>query len=73
MKESSLLFLSISQEFISALERNAINIADTNFTEPRRLCEEFGLMELAAKLSEFPPSMNIKERRSRRCRDTRTD
>jgi hypothetical protein len=43
------------------LEGNAINITDTNFTELDRLCEEFGFTELAAKLSEFRPSMDFKE------------
>jgi hypothetical protein len=53
--------LSIFREFLSALEGNAINITDTNFTELHRLCEEFGFSELAAKLSEFRPSMDSKE------------
>jgi hypothetical protein len=53
--------LSIFQEFLSALEGNPINITDTNFTELDRLCKEFGFSELAAKLSEFRPSMNFKE------------
>jgi hypothetical protein len=53
--------LSIFREFISALEANAINITDTNFTELNRLCGEFGFTELAAKLSEFRPSMDFKE------------
>jgi hypothetical protein len=45
--------LSIFREFISALEGNAINITDTNFTELQRLCKEFGFSELAPKLSKF--------------------
>jgi hypothetical protein len=53
--------LSIFREFISALEGNAINITNTNFTELDRLCKEFGFSEIAAKLSEFRPSMNFKE------------
>jgi hypothetical protein len=50
--------LSIFREFLSALEGNAINITDTNFTELDRLCTEFDFIELAAKLSEFRPSMD---------------
>jgi hypothetical protein len=57
--------LSIFREFISALEGNAINITDTNFTELHRLCLEFGFSELAAKLSEFRPSINFKEAETR--------
>jgi hypothetical protein len=53
--------LSIFREFLSALEGNAINITDTNFTELRQLCEEFDFSELSAKLSEFRPSMDFKE------------
>jgi hypothetical protein len=53
--------LSIFREFLSALEGNAINITDTNFTELDRLCEEFSFTELAEKLSEFCPSMDFKE------------
>jgi hypothetical protein len=40
------------------LDRNAIKITDPNFSE----LEEFHFMELAAKLSDFHPSMNFKER-----------
>jgi hypothetical protein len=36
------VYLSIFREFLSALEGNAINITNTNFTELHRLCEEFG-------------------------------
>jgi hypothetical protein len=53
--------LSVFREFISALEGNAINITDTNFTELQRLCEEFGFSEIAAKFSEFRPLMDFKE------------
>jgi hypothetical protein len=53
--------LSIFREFISALKGNAIKITNTNFTELHRLCDEFGFSELAAKLSEFRPSMDFKE------------
>jgi chromosome segregation ATPase len=53
--------LSIFREFISALEGNAINITDTNFTELQRLCDEFSFQELSAKLSEFRSSMDFKE------------
>jgi hypothetical protein len=53
--------LSIFREFLSALEGNAINITDTNFTELDRLCNEFGFTEVAAKLSEFRPLMDFKE------------
>jgi hypothetical protein len=38
-----------------------INITDTNFTELYRLCKKFVFTELAAKFSEFCPSMNFKE------------
>jgi hypothetical protein len=57
----SLVSLSIFREFLSALEGNAINITDTNFPELQRLCDEFGFSELAAKLSEFRPSMDFKK------------
>jgi hypothetical protein len=53
--------LSIFQDFISALEGNAVKITDTNFTEFQRLCEEFGFKGFAARLSEFRPSMDFKE------------
>jgi hypothetical protein len=53
--------LSVFREFISALEGNVIKITTTNFTELDRLCVEFGLTEIAAKLSEFRPSMAFKE------------
>jgi hypothetical protein len=53
--------LSTFREFLSALEGNTINITDTNFRELHRLCNEFGFSELAAKLSEFRPSMDFKE------------
>jgi FtsZ-binding cell division protein ZapB len=43
------------------LDGNAINITDTNFTELLRLCEEFAFSELAAKLSEFCPSIDFRE------------
>jgi hypothetical protein len=56
--------LSIFREFISALEGNAINITNTNFTELQQLCEEFGFSEFATKLSKFiPPSNDSQERR----------
>jgi hypothetical protein len=61
----NLLFLSpFFREFISALEGNAINITDTNYTKLQQLCEEFGFSELAAKLSAFHLSMNFKESES---------
>jgi hypothetical protein len=47
--------------FLSALDGNAIKITDTNFTELKQLCDEFGFTELATKLSEFRPSMDLKE------------
>jgi uncharacterized coiled-coil protein SlyX len=53
--------LSIFRDFISALEGNSIKITDTNFTELHQLCKEFGFTELAAKISEFRPSMDFKE------------
>jgi hypothetical protein len=40
---------------------NAIKITDTNYTELEQFCEDFGFMELAAKLSEFRPLMDFKE------------
>jgi hypothetical protein len=52
--QSSLsLSLSIFQEFVAALERDAVKITDTNFTELSQLCEELGFAEFAAKLSKF--------------------
>jgi uncharacterized coiled-coil protein SlyX len=56
--------LSIFREFLSAFEGNAINLTSTNFTELDRLCNEFGFSELSAKLSEFRPSIDFKERES---------
>jgi hypothetical protein len=53
--------LSTFREFLSALKGNAINITDTNYTELDRLCNEFGFTEVAAKLSEFRPSIDFKE------------
>jgi FtsZ-binding cell division protein ZapB len=53
--------LSIFREFLSALDGNAIKITDTNLTELHRLCREFGFTEIAAKLSEFRPSMDFKK------------
>jgi hypothetical protein len=53
--------LATFQGSISAFEENIINITDTNFTEIHRLCESFGFSEIAAKLSEFLFSMNLKE------------
>jgi hypothetical protein len=53
--------LSIFRQFYLRIGRNAIKITDTNYTELERLCEEFGFSELAAKLSEFRPSMDFKE------------
>jgi hypothetical protein len=47
--------------FLSALDGNAIKITDTNFTELDWLCDEFGFTELATKLSEFRPSIDLKE------------
>jgi hypothetical protein len=58
------LLAGFSLLFLSALDRNAIKITDTNFTdftELDRLCDEFGFTELATKLSEFRPSMDLKE------------
>jgi hypothetical protein len=43
------------------LDGNAIKITGTNFTELDWLCDEFGFTELATKLSEFRPSMELKE------------
>jgi hypothetical protein len=54
--------LSMFPKFASTLKGNAINIMDTNVTELERLCEEFDFAEIAAKLSEFRPSMDFKER-----------
>jgi hypothetical protein len=49
------------REFVSALEGNAVEITDTNFTGLQRLCEEFGFSDFAAKLSEFRPSTGFQE------------
>jgi FtsZ-binding cell division protein ZapB len=57
----SSVFISVFGEFVSALEENVINITNTNFTEFHRLCDEFAFSEIAAKLSEFRPSMDFKE------------
>jgi predicted nuclease with TOPRIM domain len=53
--------LSLFREFLSAFEGNTIKTTDTHCTELYRLCKEFGFTELAAKLSEFRPSMDFKE------------
>jgi hypothetical protein len=53
--------LSIFRELISALKGNAINLTGTNFAEFHRLCEEFGFMEIAAKLSGSRLLMNFIE------------
>jgi hypothetical protein len=55
---SLLLSLSIFREFICALAGNAIKITDPNFIK----LEEFCFTELAAKLSNFPLSINFTER-----------
>jgi predicted methyltransferase len=65
--------LSIFREFISALEGNAINITDTNFTELDLLCDEFDSSELAAKLSEFRPSMKLKKAEGEAETETETE
>jgi hypothetical protein len=43
------------------LDGNAIKITDTNYTELEWLCDEFGFSELAAKLSDFHPSIVFKK------------
>jgi predicted RNase H-like nuclease (RuvC/YqgF family) len=43
------------------LAGKAIKITDTNYTELKQLCDEFGFSELAATLSKFRPSMDFKE------------
>jgi hypothetical protein len=43
------------------LNGNAIKITETNFTELDWLCDEFGFTELATKLSQFRPSMDLKK------------
>jgi hypothetical protein len=53
--------LSIFQEFLSAFDGKPSKITDTNFTELDRLCKEFGFSELAAKLSDFHPSIDFKK------------
>jgi hypothetical protein len=53
--------LSIFWEFFSALEGKAITITGTNFAELKLLCEEFGFVEFAVKLSDFRPSKDFKE------------
>jgi septal ring factor EnvC (AmiA/AmiB activator) len=57
----SSVHLAIFQEFVSALEGKMVNITETNFTELKQLCEEFGFNKIAAKLSEFRSSMGLKE------------
>jgi hypothetical protein len=52
--------LSIFREFVSALKGKPLKIADTNFTELDRLCEEFGFDELSSKLSQFRPFLGLK-------------
>jgi hypothetical protein len=42
--------LSVFQDFLSALEGNAVKIKDTNLTGLERLCSEFGFSEFAGKL-----------------------
>jgi hypothetical protein len=61
--------LFIFREFLSTLKGNAINITDTNFTELHRLSKEFGFSQLAAKLSEFRPSMDSKESKDAEIRE----
>jgi hypothetical protein len=51
----------ILRELISALDGNAINITDTNYTELQQLSTEFGFSGISAKLSEFRSSMDLKE------------
>jgi uncharacterized coiled-coil protein SlyX len=53
--------LSVFQDFLSALEGNAIKITDTNLTGLEGLCGEFGFTELTGKLSEFRSSTNFRE------------
>jgi hypothetical protein len=43
------------------LDENAIKIKDPNFIELEQFCEDFGFMELGVKLSDFRPSINLKE------------
>jgi hypothetical protein len=54
------LSLSVFRQFIALLERNVIDLTDTNLTEFEPLSEEFVVSELASKLSEFHSSMSFK-------------
>jgi hypothetical protein len=58
---SSSVTLSVFQDFLSALEGNAIKITDTNLTGLEGLCGEFGFTELTGKLSEFCSLTSFKE------------
>jgi hypothetical protein len=49
----NIVSLSILGKFISTLEGNEINLTVTNDPEPQQLSDEFGLTEIAGRLSEF--------------------
>jgi hypothetical protein len=55
------LFTGFNLLFLSVLDGNTIKITDTCFIQLQQLCDEFGFTELATKLSEFHPSMDLKE------------
>jgi hypothetical protein len=59
--------------FPSALDGNAIKITHTNFTERDWLCDEFGFTELATKLSEFRPSIDLKEAEAEEAEEAETE
>jgi hypothetical protein len=59
----SSVMLSIFRDFVSELERAAVNITDTNFTGVQRLCEEFGFDEFGATYSKSGPRWASKEPR----------
>jgi uncharacterized coiled-coil protein SlyX len=48
--------LTLFRQFVSALEGNTIEITSANLSGLTQLCEEFGLEELRAKLSQSPPA-----------------
>jgi hypothetical protein len=43
------------------LDGNEIKIKDPDFIELEQFCEDFGFTELGVKLSDFRPSINLKE------------
>jgi hypothetical protein len=53
--------VDIFQQFVSALERNEVEITDTNIDGLFQLCKEFNFRDLRTKLSEFRPNLNVRE------------